>query len=447
MNRFFPLLILACGAGSALPQTPPIKPQTPDIKVPPPITIPGPDAPEIAAGAMPLGIEEAVDIALNRQAAIAIAKGNVQVAEGQTQAARSALLPQLTATAGTSEQQVFRGTAQVGSNRFSTGISLSQLLFDFGRTRDQVRQLSTLEEASRATLTDTQREVAYQARVAYFNLAQNLENVRISQENVDNRQRQLSEAEARVDAGLGSPGDFVRAKTSLADAVIALESARNNATDATVLLAERLGIDPRTPIIPSASAAVSAPVGNELGELVKIGLEQRADVKAAQFRVTAASLGVAVAKLTSTPRVSLVAGVSARGANDPFESQSGSIGLNLSWTFGDSGLTAGNTKAARGQEEVARATLVDLSKQVISEISRALVDVQTARQRLETAQAQVANAQELVRISEGRYSGGIGTFLEVTDAQSSLYSAQRNLTQATADTQRAASALNRAIGQ
>ncbi len=425
-------------------QTPPIKPQTPDVKVPAPVTIP--PAQDIEVGAKPLGLDEAVAIALKRQGDVAIAAAGVQVAEGQTQAARSALLPQLSANAAFTNQRVFEGTAQVGSNRFSSGVTASQLLFDFGKTRDQVRQFQQLEAAAKATLTNTEQEVAYQTRVAYFNFSQNQENVRISEENLANRQRQFAEAEARVDSGLGSPGDFVRAKTSLADAVIALESARNTALDSQILLAEQLGIDPRTPITPVSGAAVSAAPTEELNELVTTGLNRRADVVAAQRRVAAASLGVSVARLSNAPRVTLTGSVSARGADDPFESQSGAIGLNLTWLFGDSGLTAGNTKAAKGQETIARTQLVDLSKQVISEISRALVDLKTARQRLETSQAQLANAAELVRISEGRYSGGLGTFLEVTDAQSSLFAAQRNVAQASADVQRAQAALNRAIG-
>lgn len=448
MNRSLIAISFALASSAAIgQQTPAIHPQTPEIKVPPAVTIQGPPPPENLVGGQPLGVAEAIRLALRYQTDLTIAKGNVQVAAGQAKAAAAALGPQLTLTAGAADQEVFRGTAQVGTNSFTGGVNASQLLFDFGKTRTQVRQLQALEGASRLTLDATAQDIAYQTAVAFFNLSQSLENVSISEENLANRQRQLDEARARVGVGLGSPGDEVRAKTSLADSVSDLEAARTSALTAQIQLNLQMGIDPRTPVIPAKDPKVAlANSETDLEKLVQTAIRQRPEIRAAEQRVLAASLGVSAARLTSAPRLTLVAGVNGRGANDPLESQTGSIGLNLTWLFGDSGLTAGNTMAAQGNEQIARANLIDLSRTVVSEVTQATVDLATANQRLETAEAQVANARELVRISEGRYSGGLGTFLEVSDAQSSLYSAQRNLTQAQADVRRATASLNHALG-
>ena len=104
------------------------------------------------------------------------------------------------------------------------------------------------------------------------------------------------------------------------------------------------------------------------------------------------------------------------------------------------------TKQAEASVDSAKANLETASLNVVAQVNQAYTDLKTAQLRSVTAATQVANAAELVRISEGRYNGGIGTFLEVQDAQSSLYTAQRNLLAAKTDLQRANARLQRAIG-
>jgi outer membrane protein TolC len=439
--------VLVC-CGFSFAQTPAVKPQTPDIKVPPPITIPAPGDPNVAAGKAPLSVEEAVAIALRQQATIRAARGSVEAAAGRTQQSRSDLGPQFSASAGVTEQRQLRGSSQGTPNRFSTSVSVDQLLFDFGRTRTAVRQQEALERATGFTLEREIQDVALNTRLFYFDLAEALRQIRTAEDNLSNRQRQLDLAAARVAAGLGSPADEVRAKTNLADGVLALENARQAALDARIFLAEQMGIDPRTPVTPAGEDAPGAtPNTDQLLPLVDEALKSRPEIAEAQQRLLAAGLGVAVAKLSNAPSVSLNGSVSSRGADDPLASASGSLAVFLSWRFGDSGFTAGRTKEARALEAQARAGLEDASQRVISEVSRALTGALSARNRVETAQAQVANARELLRISEGRYRGEIGQFLEITDAQNSLFSAERNLNLAISDSNRADARLRRALGR
>src|SRR6185436_3292430 len=112
------------------------------------------------------------------------------------------------------------GSGGSSNNQFTTSVSVDQLLFDFGRTRDSVRQQQSLERAS------------------LYNLAEDLANVTIGEGNVANRQRQLDQAQARLNSGLGAPADVVQAKTNLADAAISLSSARNTALTSQITLAQ-----------------------------------------------------------------------------------------------------------------------------------------------------------------------------------------------------------------
>ncbi len=73
------------------------------------------------------------------------------------------------------------------------------------------------------------------------------------------------------------------------------------------------------------------------------------------------------------------------------------------------------------QAQLAATTLT-----VTADVSQAYLNAKTAEQRLATATAGMANAEEGVRLAQGRYAAGIGVFLDVLDAQNALVTAQTN---------------------
>lgn len=441
MRRWAPLILLASVAGA---QTPPIQPKTPDVRIPAPITLPSPK--EKVIGEQPLTADEAAAIALRNQPLIGIARGSLLSGQGRVEQTASDLLPNFNLAGSFSETRNLRGGGTGQSNRFSTSASVDQLLFDFGRTRDALRQQQALERGLRNSLSRTEQTVTLDVKEAFYDYVQSLASVDIGESNVANRTRQLDQAQARLTAGLGPPSDLVQAKTNLAEAVLSLTSARTAALAAQIDLARLMGIDPRTPIKPAASGEKPLDAEADLQALVDRAMAIRPDVRAAMEQLAAAKYGVSLASKGNLPRVTASVGAGSRGVNDPFASETATFGINLVWNFADSGFTAGAVKSARGGEEIAKGNLVLVSRQAVSEVGKAYIDVQSAVQRIELASVEVSNAQELVRISEGRFSGGLGSFLEVTNAQASLVAAQRSLVQAKQDLERARVRMRVAVG-
>jgi len=454
--------IVGCGWA----QTPPIQPQTPPITVPGRVTVPPPAQSEVEN--RPLTADEAARIALQRQPLVEAARASIEAAIGRTQAVRAGLGPSVTLGAGYTRTEVLSGSGAAGggvpdpnggtggnvggaggaggTTNVRTSVAVNQLLFDFNRTRDQVRQQAALESAARENLTRVQADLVLQVKQRFYDLAQARRLTLVSEGNLTNRQAQLAVAQARLNEGLGAPADVVRARTSLADAVIALTQARAGEETSRLLLAEALGVDPRTPIEPALDEEPVEPV-EELQSMVDTALRLRPEIRQAQASIRAAELGVAVARRGNNPSVNLSLGLNGRGESNPFDSQNASLGINLSWPIFDSGLTAGRTRTARADEQTARADLRRTELTVVGEVSRSYVDLLTAEQRLVSSIEQLANARELVRLAEGRYRGGIGTFLEITDAQNSLFAAERNVEGARGDVARARAALRRATGR
>ncbi len=452
MKRYMILLVLAGLATSALAQTPPIQPKVQETPLPPPVELSAPASVPADVPNRPLSAAEAVAIALNHQPDVSVARAGILSARGARSEAASGLLP--TATVGASyNNSAVVPTAGSASGFFETAAPVgymasafvSQLIFDFNHRRDLVMQSSALVQAASANLTKVQSDLALQVKQAFYTYAQNERLVSVDEANLRNQQSHLAEAKARLNAGVGLPSDVVRAETAVDDAVFTLNLAHNSASVSRVTLAQLLGIDPRTPIVPSDTG--EPPIAaNDLEALVNQGLADRPDLIEARNSEKAAGFGVSAAKTTNAPSVNAVAGLLQRGPTLFPNSSSLTYGLSLGWTPFDAGLGRGAVQEAQGALQTAQAQSETTRLAVISDVSQAYLNLKTAEQRVATADSEVANAEESLRLMEGRYQSGLGTFLDVLDAQQALLTATTNRVNNQSAVDQARAAMIHAIG-
>jgi len=449
--------VLASGAAAIGQQTPPVQPRIQEAPLPAPVELPPPPGANQAPD-RPITANEAALIALRNQPDITVARAGIEAARGRVQQSRSALLPTVGAGLGYTRFESLTGGSGggggtvglpgggsvVASPGYQASVNLRQLVFDFGRARNQVRQAQALENASTANLTRAQADLVQLVKQAFYTYVQNTRLVDVNESNVRAQQAQVALAQARLNSGLGLPLDVVRAQTAVAQAIQALQVARNNASISRVNLAATMGIDPRTPIRAADADEPAIPV-TEVNALVTTALGQRPEVRQAKETVRAAELGLKVARATNVPSLSANLGLGGRGNSLIPNSTFASVGANIAWNPFDSGLTAGRTREAQANLEAARADLRNVELAVTSDVSQAYLNLKAAEQRVATADAEVANAQESVRLAQGRFGGGLGIFIEVIDAQNALLTARTNRVNTLSAIDQARAALARAI--
>lgn len=450
------LTYLACGSGIAQ-QTPPVAPNVTQTPLPPRVELPAPPATQANVPNRPLAPDEAARIALANQPNVTVARSQIQAAQGRTQQARSSLMPLLGLNLGYTRQDTLStesgsssgGGATTGRSIVSPGYlanaTLQQLLFDFNHTRELVRQAVSNERAAEANLTRVQQDLVLQVKQAFYTYVENESLVGVNESNVQNRQSHLDLAQARLKAGLGLPIDVVRAHTEVSQAVGALESARNQASQSRVNLALLMGIDPRTPIA-AAESGEAAPLSTDVNRLTEEALRLRPEVAEAKAVLDGAEHGVSAAKSSNAPALTATAGLTARGPNIPPRNDFSAVGVGIVWDPFDGGLTAGRVKTARALVESARADLRTAQLNVTADVAQAYLNLRTAEQRVAAADAEVANATEAVRLAEGRYRAGVGLFIDVIDAQTALLTSRINRVIAQSAIDQARAALRRAVG-
>ena len=453
-------------------QTPPIAPKTVETPIPPRIVLPTAPANADVVN-RPLSADEAVRIALRKQPNVDVARAGISAAQGRTEQTRAALLPSLVlnggynnvtvisgvgssssttnggatggTTGGTSGSAGGGGSTANGATGFTASAAVRQLLFDFNHTRELVRQSQALSRAAEQNLTRVQSDLVSQVKQAYYQLVLSDRLVTVNEDNLRNRRSQLDLAKARLNSGLGLPSDVVTAETAYSEGVLNLTVAQNGAAIARVNLAVLMGIDARTPVVTVEGGEAPFP-SDDVNALVAQALRQRPDVLQAQATVEANRHGVSAARTTNAPVVAGTLSFASRGKDFPPRDDGLTVGATVTFTPFDGGLTQSRVKEARANLDSAEAQLQGARQTVTGDVTQAWLNLRTAEQRVATANIEVTNATEGVRIATGRYSSGLGLFQDIITAQSLLLTARTNLVNAQAQVDTSRAALRRAIG-
>jgi outer membrane protein len=124
-----------------------------------------------------------------------------------------------------------------------------------------------------------------------------------------------------------------------------------------------------------------------------------------------------------------------------------SLGLSLSWTLFDGGNLIGRYQEARANLDASQARVKASELDIIQNVEQAEIVSEEAQERIQAAQAAVASAEENFRLAQGRFDAGVGTILELTDAQLALTQSQNVEAQALSDFRIALYRLDRALGR
>ena len=407
----------------------------------------------------PLTADEAALLGLAHQPGVDIAAWQVEAARGRTRQVQAPLNPQVSVATtygfldqnldgaqAARPQQVSANAATSGSTGFTTTLTVSQLLWDFSHTRDLVRQARLQESAAWANLAGARSDLVAQVKSAFYSYVQNLRLVTVARENLESLRAHEALAWSRFRGGVGLPRDVVQAQAALAAGFTSLSQAETVAASSRVALAQLMGIDPRTPLVPAESGEPFGETG-EIDALTEQALLRRPELASARAGLQAAELGLEAAYSSNAPSISL----QTHYQQIPL---TGSVTTNrllgqvvAQWDVIDGGARAGSVQQARALLATARDQERQARLQVLTDVSQAWLNLHTAAERVQSAEVGVRSAQESLRLAVNRYRAGVGLFLDVLDAQSTLVQALADRVNAQRSVDLARVALARAVAE
>jgi outer membrane protein, multidrug efflux system len=377
-------------------------------------------------------LQQLIDLALANNRDLRVAVLNIEQARAQYQIRRADQLP--TVNLGVSGSRVPGANDSITSS-YSAGLVVSAFELDlWGRVRSlsdaaQAQFLAT-EEARRGVQISLVASVAN----AYLSLLADDELLALTMQTLRAREESLKLIQLKYDNGVVSKLDLQQG-LSLVDAarVVLAQQQRQRAQDVN-LLTLLVG----QPLPDAAAPAALTLASTQLAEL-PAGLPSdlltvRPDIRAAEQQLMAANANIGAARANFFPRISLTGSAGSASSELSGLFKGGSFG----WTFApqailplfDYGRNNANLGSARAGRDIAVAQYEKSIQTAFREVSDALAGQATYGQQLR-AQRAVAEAEaERFKLSDLRYRSGAASYLDLLDAQRSLFAAQQAAVQA-----------------
>lgn len=362
----------------------------------------------------PLSLAEAEALALAHQPELRTARAQTRAARARTGQATSALLPQVTGTGS-----VFRsdGEGRNAATAWSYGLQGSQALLDLGAIFDR-SAASASASAQEASERDTLEAVVLDVRAAWFSAAAARDLAVVAKETLDNRDAHLRQVESFVEVGTRPEIDLAQARSDRASALVALITARNNLATGLARLNQAMGVVGGTDyaLAPIDFPAVPGEDG-DLEVLVAEALSRRADLASLAHQRDARLATVRSQWTGFAPTVDATGRITQTGPDLGNTREDWTAGLTLSWS-----LFAGGRSAAQVREAVANVDALDAQADSVKlavrlGVEQAWLSVKAARASLAATGEAVTNARERLRLADARYQNGLGSGIELNDAQ------------------------------
>ena len=372
-------------------------------------------------------LKRLVEIALANNRDLRIAVLNIEQARATYQVRRADELPSV--GAGFAAQRQAGGNGSL-VNTYSVGLAVTGYELDvFGR----VRSLSQAALAQYLATDEARKtvQIALIASVAngYLNLLADDELLRVTRDTLTTREESFKLTKLKFDNGAASELDFRQAESLLEGARVTLASTlRQRALDENalvLLLGQGLPAD-----LPAALPLAGQQVSAELpAGLPSDLLARRPDVRSAEQQLIAANANIGAARAAFFPRITLTAnaGTASTELSGLFKGGTWAVtgSAQLLQPIFDAGRNRANLDVAKVNREIAVAQYEKAIQTAFREVADSLAGRATLGDQLRAQIAQRNAAEVSFKLADLRYRSGAASYLDVLDAQRSLFTAQQ----------------------
>jgi TolC family type I secretion outer membrane protein len=393
-----------------------------------------------------LTLQQCIDIALQRNPSISAAEFSVNAAAARVGQARSAYYPQVGLSGAYSKYSIYTDPTNGSQNLYQGNAALTQNIYDFGKTPSTVRIQRLNEDASRSNQRNTMSQVVFGVKQSYYSLLQAEKNKDVAIETVKLTQDQLDQAKGFFDAGVKSKYDVTSAEVNLSNAKLALIRAENTVRVARVTLKNAIGA-PDLPDFAIEDSLGFHRYAVTFDDAVQRAYANRPDLQSVQAKKEASKESVSLARTGYYPALSGNATYGRADTQFVPEKSGWSAGVTLTFPLFSGFLTNYQVKEAKENLNTQQANEETLRQSILLDVQQAYLNMSALEEGVAVAELTVRQSQENYDIVNGRYSAGVGSPLDVTNALVGLANAKTNYIAALANYKIAEAALLKAMGE
>jgi outer membrane protein len=373
---------------------------------------------------MSLSLKDAQALALKNNPQISVARLTALASQQVTREVRSNLWPTATAdlTAVDSDPGT-RITAGGLSNsaiyqRAAAGATVNQLLTDFGRTTNLISSANLAAKAENQNAVATKEQILLAVDQAFYNALQTQAVLTVARQTVADRKTVTDQVGALYKNKLKSELDFSFANVNLAQAKLLLLDAQNNENAALASLSAVLGFSNLQNFqLAQDTTAILAPQGN-VDDLISTAFAVRPEILSLEFQSESAK------KFRTAERDLLLPDIRALGAagdtpvRNPIVSSSyWAVGVNVEIPIFNGFLFTARAREAALRAQATLERLRDLRDRIARDVRTSWLNATTAYDRLAVTQQLLEQANLALNLAQARYKLGLGSIVELSQAQ------------------------------
>ncbi len=384
---------------------------------------PGAQAPA-STSAIHLTLQEAEALAIRNNPRITSARLSALASHQVVREQRSFYFPRatgnLTAVDSHNNSRITAGGLNnpIIFERAAGGATVGQLITDFGHTSNMVASAAFSAKAEDQNALATRQQIQLATDQAFFNVLQAQAVLRVAQQTVTSRQIVVDQVQALAQAKLKSDLDLSFAQVNLAQAQLLVLDAQNNEKSAQAALAALLGylneqqftiVDDTTPPTP--------PPGN-IDQLISDAVNSRPELQSLNYQYESNE------KLKKAERDSLLPTISALAAvggtpvrDDRLGPWYGAAGVNMEIPLFNGFLFSAREKEADLRAQAVQQRFIDERNSIARDVRTSWLNASTAYDRVEVTNQLLKQANLALDLAQTRYKLGLGSIVELSQAQ------------------------------
>lgn len=383
----------------------------------------------------PFTLEHCIELATRRSIPLANALRDEEAARAKIKQTKAQIYPQVSVEARYTrldEEPLSFGdpTAQTEQDLYNVTAAGSQLLYAGGSVKAAIDAAQNFEDISILNMERTERELVRQVKKSFYELLYLQENLNVARASLEQLEDFVKDAGAKYKQGTISEFDYLSAQVRLANERPNYINATNKLNLARQAFVNLLYLDSESVHISGELSCTNQIVCLE--QLTEHGVENRPEIRTLEAQIRLRQADVRVSKGNYMPDIYAYANYSGDSPNP--DTMSGSdwewewnAGLQARWSFLDGGLRRAEILEKKMSLLSTKAKIEDLKRQIRLEIKNAYLELEHAKQIVESGKENVSLAQRALEIANVSFHEGMATYLDVTEANVALKQARQTL--------------------
>ncbi len=387
---------------------------------------------------MNLTLEDSVRLALDNNKTIRQSEADLENAVWARHQARRTFGPTVTWKSGITKQGGKFHNANHDNQIFSNGLTLTMPIYSGGQLENSIKAADLGMNAAELALEQTKQGIKEATMAAYYKALQAKNQINVAQDSVNTLNEHLKNVNAQYTVGTVAKSDVLATQVQVADAEQSLITANNDYDVAIATLNNYMGVYTGTKLNLTDSLDYKV-YEIPFEDCISYARANRPDVLNADYKVEIAKAQMEGAKAGYRPQVNVELGKNWAGKHpfsgtdeyDPYDNpyyqgNNWSATIGISWNIWDNNVTQSKVEQAKAAVTKEEAAAEDTRQKGDLEVRTAYLNMKAAERSIHTTSVAVERAKEDYKIAQVRYAAGVGTNLDVMDAEEKLTKAQTN---------------------